>query len=88
MVVAYDMHPLTLWLMRRAALIDTVARQLPDCGGSVVRAVVAELGNSAQALATHQAQVHGGGQRHQALVSADVRRGVLAADVLLAGLKS
>lgn len=24
MVVAYDMHPLTLWLMRRAALIDTV----------------------------------------------------------------
>ncbi len=24
MVVAYDMHPATLWLMRRAALIDTV----------------------------------------------------------------
>ena len=24
MVVAYDMHPVTLWLMRRAALIDTV----------------------------------------------------------------
>lgn len=24
MVVAYDMHPLTLWLMRRAALVDTV----------------------------------------------------------------
>ena len=24
MVIAYDMHPLTLWLMRRAALIDTV----------------------------------------------------------------
>ena len=23
-VIAYDMHPLTLWLMRRAALIDTV----------------------------------------------------------------
>ncbi|WP_135448783.1 lipid-A-disaccharide synthase [Tabrizicola caldifontis] len=24
MVIAYDMHPLTLWLIRRAALIDTV----------------------------------------------------------------
>ncbi|MFM7444973.1 MAG: lipid-A-disaccharide synthase, partial [Tabrizicola sp.] len=24
MVIAYDMHPATLWLMRRAALIDTV----------------------------------------------------------------
>jgi lipid-A-disaccharide synthase len=24
MVIAYDMHPVTLWLMRRAALIDTV----------------------------------------------------------------
>lgn len=24
MVIAYDMHPLSLWLMRRAALIDTV----------------------------------------------------------------
>ena len=24
MVIAYDMHPLTLWLMRRMALIDTV----------------------------------------------------------------
>lgn len=24
MVIAYDMHPFTLWLMRRAALIDTV----------------------------------------------------------------
>jgi lipid-A-disaccharide synthase len=24
MVIAYDMHPMTLWLMRRAALIDTV----------------------------------------------------------------
>jgi lipid-A-disaccharide synthase len=24
MVIAYDMHPLTLWLMRRAARIDTV----------------------------------------------------------------
>jgi lipid-A-disaccharide synthase len=24
MVIAYDMHPLTIWMMRRAALIDTV----------------------------------------------------------------
>jgi lipid-A-disaccharide synthase len=24
MVITYDMHPLTLWLMRRAALVDTV----------------------------------------------------------------
>lgn len=24
MVIAYDMHPITLWLMRRAALVDTV----------------------------------------------------------------
>lgn len=46
MVIAYDMHPLTLWLMRRAALIDTVTlvnlvsdtRVLPEFIGPDCRA--------------------------------------------------
>ncbi len=46
MVIAYDMHPLTLWLMRRAALIDTVTlvnlvsetRQVPEFIGARCRA--------------------------------------------------
>ncbi len=46
MVIAYDMHPLTLWLMRRAALIDTVTlvnlvsdtRVVPEFIGSDCRA--------------------------------------------------
>jgi len=46
MVVAYDMHPLTLWLMRRAARIDTVtlvnlvseARVVPEFIGPDCRA--------------------------------------------------
>jgi lipid-A-disaccharide synthase len=46
MVIAYDMHPLTLWLMRRAALIDTVTlvnlvsetRVVPEFIGSNCRA--------------------------------------------------
>lgn len=46
MVIAYDMHPLTLWLMRRAALIDTVtlvnlvseSRAVPEFIGERCRA--------------------------------------------------
>lgn len=46
MVIAYDMHPLTLWLMRRAALIDTVtlvnlvseSRAVPEFIGDRCRA--------------------------------------------------
>ena len=46
MVIAYDMHPLTLWLMRRAALIDTVTlvnlvsdtRVVPEFIGDCCRA--------------------------------------------------
>lgn len=46
MVIAYDMHPLTLWLMRRAALIDTVTlvnlvsdtRSVPEFIGERCRA--------------------------------------------------
>ncbi|WP_435258814.1 lipid-A-disaccharide synthase [Thioclava sp. FR2] len=46
MVIAYDMHPLTLWLMRRAALIDTVTlvnlvsdtRVVPEFIGETCRA--------------------------------------------------
>jgi len=46
MVIAYDMHPLTLWLMRRAALIDTVtlvnlvsdSRAVPEFIGEKCRA--------------------------------------------------
>jgi len=46
MVIAYDMHPLTLWLMRRAALIDTVTlvnlvsdtRVVPEFIGAQCRA--------------------------------------------------
>lgn len=46
MVIAYDMHPLTLWLMRRAARIDTVTlvnlvsetRTVPEFIGPAARA--------------------------------------------------
>jgi lipid-A-disaccharide synthase len=46
MVIAYDMHPLTLWLMRRAALVDTVTlvnlvsetRVVPEFIGPACRA--------------------------------------------------
>ncbi|MBN2630623.1 MAG: lipid-A-disaccharide synthase [Rhodobacteraceae bacterium] len=46
MVIAYDMNPLTLWLMRRAALIDTVtlvnlvseSRPIPEFIGARCRA--------------------------------------------------
>lgn len=46
MVIAYDMHPLSLWLMRRAALIDTVTlvnlvsdtRVVPEFIGKACRA--------------------------------------------------
>lgn len=46
MVIAYDMHPITLWLMRRAALIDTVtlvnlvseSRAVPEFIGANCRA--------------------------------------------------
>jgi len=66
MVIAYDMHPLTLWLMRRAALIDTVTlvnlvsdtRVVPefigpDCrADKIARALEAVLANpSAQKAA-------------------------------------
>lgn len=45
MVIAYDMHPATLWLMRRAALIDTVTlvnlvsqtRTIPEFIGKTCR---------------------------------------------------
>lgn len=46
MVIAYDMHPVTLWLMRRAALVDTVTlvnlvsetRAVPEFIGPACRA--------------------------------------------------
>ena len=46
MVIAYDMHPVTLWLMRRAALVDTVTlvnlvsetRSVPEFIGARCRA--------------------------------------------------
>lgn len=46
MVITYDMHPLTMWLMRRAALIDTVTlvnlvsetRVVPEFIGPAARA--------------------------------------------------
>jgi len=48
MVIAYDMHPLTLWLMRRAALVDTVTlvnlvsetRVVPEFIGPACRAEI------------------------------------------------
>lgn len=48
MVIAYDMHPLTLWLMRRAALLDTVTlvnlvsetRVVPEFIGPACRAEI------------------------------------------------
>ena len=39
----------------------------------------------AQAMLTQQAHIHGGSQRHQSLVRANVGGGFFAADVLLAG---
>jgi len=42
MVIAYDMHPLTLWLMRRAALIDTVTLVNLVSGTRVVPEFIAE----------------------------------------------
>lgn len=46
MVIAYDMHPLTLWMMRRMALVDTVTlvnlvsetRAIPEFIGTACRA--------------------------------------------------
>jgi lipid-A-disaccharide synthase len=65
MVIAYDMHPATLWLMRRAALIDTVTlvnlvsetRAVPEfigprCRADLIAPVVLDLmrdGSSQQA---------------------------------------
>ncbi len=48
MVIAYDMHPLTLWLMRRAALVDSVTlvnlvsetRVVPEFIGPACRAEI------------------------------------------------
>ena len=42
------------------------------------------LGHLAQAFLAQQAKMNGGGQRAQRLVGADVRGGLLAADVLFA----
>ena len=53
----------------------------------VVGTVVGELGGFAQALLTHQREIDRHEEGHEALVRADVRSGLLAADVLLAGLK-
>lgn len=56
MVIAYDMHPLTLWLMRRAARVDTVTlvnlvsetRAVPefigrDCRADLIAPVLGDL---------------------------------------------
>ena len=52
-----------------------------------VGAVEADLGGLLDALLAHDGAIDGGEERHQALVGADVGRGLLAADVLLAGLE-
>ena len=63
MVIAYDMHPVTLWLMRRAALIDTVTlvnlvsetRVVPEFIGPACRAdLIAPALESALSDPTHQ----------------------------------
>ena len=61
MVIAYDMHPLTLWLMRRAALIDTVTlvnlvsetRVVPEYIGPECRAE--RIAPALEALLAHPA---------------------------------
>ena len=55
--------------------------------GGVVRLAQAQLGRLAQALRAQRGQVDAGPQGEQALVGADVARGLFAADVLLAGLQ-
>jgi hypothetical protein len=52
--------------------------------GGLRRALAAELG---QPVGPQPAHVHGGGDRHQRLVRADVGVRLLAADVLLPGLQ-
>lgn len=64
MVIAYDMHPFSLWLMRRAALIDTVTlvnlvsetRVVPefigpDCRAELIAPAVAHLLDAPEARA-------------------------------------
>ena len=55
--------------------------------GSVARFLQAEVGRFAQPLRTEQRQIDRRPQGEQALVRADVARGLFAADVLLAGLQ-
>src|SRR5206468_3044227 len=53
----------------------------------VMGALGAQLGELLQALATHVGEVDRSGDRHQRVIGRDVRGGVLAPDVLLAGLQ-
>ncbi len=53
----------------------------------VVGAVDGELGGLAETLFAHDTHVDGDPKGHERLVGADIRRGFLAADMLLAGLQ-
>ena len=64
---------------------ERVAGDFGDLPGGVVSLVVTQFGHLVQAVLPKHGQVHGGGQRHQSLVGADVGGGALALDVLLAG---
>lgn len=68
MVIAYDMHPLTLWLMRRKALVDTVTlvnlvsetRTVPeyigpDCRAARIAPALARLLSDGAARAAQEA---------------------------------
>ena len=61
--------------------------QVGNGRGSIVRFVIAEFGNLTQAVPAHRGQVDGGRQGVQSLVGADVGRGPLPPDVLLARLQ-
>ena len=55
--------------------------------GRVARFLQAEVGGFAQALRAEEGEVDRGAEGEEALVGADVARGLFAADVLLAGLQ-
>ena len=72
---------------RRAVECQFEAVVFAELLGGVSRLLQAEVGGFFQALRAEQGEVDRGAEGEQALVRADVARGLFAADVLLAGLQ-
>src|SRR5690606_8271414 len=75
-------------VLLRSLRIDYDAGDVADAGGGIVALVVAELGNAPETVLAHRGQVHCRGERAQCGIGADVARGMLTPDVLLAGTES